>query len=280
MKKGINVWAFTTGPKGRLRNPLELMEEANALGYECIEFNVEEKGPVSLEMTEEDAKQLKREADEVGIELLTLASGIAWSVSPTDPDPKVRKKAVENYEKILDIASWLGVKTVLYIPGMVSAPFVPKYKPQPYEEVDKRARQSLKSLIPAAKKRNVKIGVENVWNRFLLSPPEMKAFIDSFKSSYVGSYFDVGNVMLYGHPEHWIQTLGKRIFAVHIKDFKVDVGNAQGFVEILKGDVDFPAVIKALKKIGYNGPLTAEVFPIKPYILERTINAMEKIGTM
>jgi hexulose-6-phosphate isomerase len=49
----------------------------------------------------------------------------------------------------------------------------------------------------------------------------MRKFIDSFKTPFVGSYFDIGNVLPHGHPEHWVEILGKRIFAVHLKDFRI-----------------------------------------------------------
>ena len=280
MKSGINYWSFPKESNGDSPDLVEAMWEARNLGYECFEFTVEQEGLVSLRMTAEEAENLKAQAAEIGLEIPTLASAIGWQVSPTDPNPKVRDQAVKNYEKVLHIASWLGVDTVLYIPGMVSSPFAPDFEPQSYDVVDSRAKKSLEKLIPTAEKLKIRIGVENVWNRYLLSPLEMRDFIDFFDSPWVGCYFDVGNVMLYGHPEHWISILGKRIFAVHLKDFKTDVGNASGFVDLLQGDVNYPAVMKALKENGYQGPLTVEVPPKHPYILERSIRAIEKIQEM
>jgi hexulose-6-phosphate isomerase len=131
--------------------------------------------------------------------------------------------------------------------------------------------------VPTAEKIGVTIAVENVWNKFLLSPLEMRGFIDSFKSKRVGAYFDVGNVLLTGYPEQWIKILGKRIKRIHIKDFKKSVGTVDGFVDLLKGDVDFTAVKKALAAIGYKGYVTAEMIPYSPGRPERTARAMKKI---
>jgi hexulose-6-phosphate isomerase len=91
---------------------------------------------------------------------------------------------------------------------------------------------------------------------------------------------DVGNVMLTGHPEHWIDILGKRIFAVHLKDFRVSVGNMGGFADLLSGDVDFPAVIAALRRSGYEGPFTAEIVPSQPGCVEKAFAAMRIIERM
>ena len=160
---------------------------------------------------------------------------------------------------------------------MVSACFVPGYAPQPYVEVAKRAKAAVEAVLPLAEKHKVRLAVENVWNRFLLSPVEMRDFIDQFDSEWVGSYFDVGNVMLYGHPEDWIRTLGKRIAAVHMKDFRVNVGNLDGFVDLLSGDVDYPAVMAALRETGYDGPCTAEIVPGKKGAAEKAISALRII---
>ena len=163
---------------------------------------------------------------------------------------------------------------VLYLPGMVSAPFLPGFEPQPYDVVDQLAREALKRILPTAEKLGVTVAIENVWNRYLLSPLEMRDFIDSFQSPLVASYFDVGNVMLYGHPEHWIAILGKRIAAVHLKDFRVSVGNLSGFVDLLAGDVDYRKVMNAFRSIGYQKPFTAEIAPATPGSVEKALAAL------
>jgi L-ribulose-5-phosphate 3-epimerase len=277
MQKGINYWAFPPGRDGLPVDPLQAMRTARELGFDCFELTIQAAGLVSLATTCDQAEQVRQAAQALGLRLATVASGLAWSASPTHPDPAVREQAVRAYEKILQIAAWLGAETILYIPGMVSAGFVPEFAPQPYDRVDTWAHESLSRLLPTAERLGVKIGVENVWNRYLLSPLEMRAFIDDFGSPLVGSYFDVGNVMLYGHPEHWIQILGARIFAVHLKDFRVAVGNLDGFVDLLSGDVDFPAVMRAFQQIGYNGPFTAEIVPGKTGDVEKAAAALKLI---
>ena len=280
MQKGINYWAFLPEADGSPRDPVKAMQTAKELGYDCFELTVEPTGVISLATTQAQAERVRQEADQIGLKLRTLASGLAWGTSPTHPDPAVRAKAVQNSVKILEIASWLGVETILYLPGMVSATFIPDFAPQPYDQVDARAKESLQRILPAAEKLGVKIGVENVWNRYLLSPLEMQGFIDSFGSPMVGSYFDVGNVMLYGHPEHWIHLFGKRIFAAHLKDFRVNVGNLDGFVDLLAGDVNYPAVMRAFQSIGYAGPFTAEIVPGKVGCVEKALAALKLIEKM
>ena len=280
MKKGINYWAFPPEPDGSPIDPVQALKKAKDCGYNCFELTVEAEGLISLSTTQAGAEKVRKQAEDIGIELITIASGLAWGVSPTHPDASVREQAIKNYEKILDIASWLKVETILYLPGMVSATFIPDFPPQPYDRVDEWAKEALGKLSGYAEKVGVKIGVENVWNRYLLSPVEMRDFIDFFDSPFVGSYFDVGNVMLYGHPEHWLEILGKSILAIHLKDFRTNVGNLDGFVDLLSGDVDFEAVMKKCEKIGYNGPFTAEIVPGVTGCIEKAISAMKIIEKM
>ncbi len=277
MTKGINYWAFPAREDGSAVGLAEAFKAAKELGYDCFEVTVEAKGELSLETSEREAGLVRKAADANGLRLLTVASGLAWGESPTDPDPGVRERAVETNLKLIEICSWLGAKTLLYLPGMVSAVFVPGFGPQPYPEVDRRAREALARVLPTAERLRVDIAVENVWNRYLLSALEMRGFIDSFGSERVGSYFDTGNCLLFGHPEDWIRVLGERIKAVHLKDFRVSVGTLDGFVDLLSGDVGFPGVMAELDRLGYRGPFTAEIVPGRLGAAEKAIAAMRII---
>ncbi len=119
-----------------------------------------------------------------------------------------------------------------------------------------------------------------MWNKFLLSPLEMRDFIDKIGSDRVGVYFDIGNVLVTGYPEHWVKILGKRIARVHVKDFRTIVGNINGFVDLLSGDANFPAVMKELRAAGYDGYLTAEMngFPCATdAVVVHTLDALRRI---
>lgn len=278
MIKGINYWAFPSDRNGSPLPLVDAMKYARDLGYDSFEPTVDGEGaPLTLSTRQGDVEAFRKAADDIGINILTVASGLAWGASPTDPNATVRRRACEDTKQVLTVASWLGAETILYLPGMVSAVFVPDFTPQPYDKVDEWARESMQEILPAAEKTGVRIGIENVWNRFLLSPLEMKNFIDSFDSPYVGSYFDVGNCMLYGHPVHWIEILRERIFAVHMKDFRVEVGNLNGFVDLLAGDVDFVSVLRAFKRIGYDGQFAVEYVPPTLGAAEKGIASMKLI---
>jgi len=157
---------------------------------------------------------------------------------------------------MVEVASFLGVRNILFIPGAVDIFFKPGSEVVDCELVYDRALNFLKRLAKEAEEKNVRIGVENVWNKFLYGPFEFKDFIDKVGSKNVGIYFDVGNVIPFGYPE----LLGKRIIQIHFKDFRKATGNINGFVDLLSGDVNYPEVINVLNTIGYDGWCIAEVF--------------------
>lgn len=274
MKKGISIWSFA---EPDLRKCMEIAKDA---GFDGIELALDETGPVSLESTKEDILKVKAMADEIGLELYSVASGLYWTYNYTSGVEANRTKAKEITKKQLEVASWLGCDTILVVPGAVEVAFDPGEVVE-YDTAYERALAALKELAPYAEELKVSIGVENVWNRFLLSPVEMADFIDKVGSDYVGSYFDVGNVLFIGYPEHWIKALGSRIKKVHFKDYRREAGSLCGFVDLLSGDVNWPAVMEQFSKIGYDGWVTAEMLP--PYthypetIIYNTSNSMDKI---
>ncbi len=275
MKKGISIWSFAGGT---LAENFRLAKEA---GFDGVEVALDEVGELSLTSTEADVKKVKAAADKAGIELYSVASGLYWKYSLSSDDEKMREKAKECVRKQLQVASWLGCDTILIVPGAVSVSFAPELGITDYDVVYERSLAAVKELSKDAERLKVSIGLENVWNNFLLSPLEMRDFIDKVGSRYVGSYFDVGNVVFSGYPEQWIKILGNRIKKVHFKDYRRSVGSLDGFVDLLAGEVDWKAVKAAFDKIGYDGWVTGEMIP--PYsqygetIIFNTSNAMDKI---
>ena len=249
MLTGINQWAF---PKDM--PAAEAMKLAARLGFRSFELCVGEDGPIPLDISEADAGALRRAADKLDLVLPTVGSGLGWLYPLTSPDPAVRAKGIEVNTRALNIARWLGAHTVLTVPGIVS----PEVS---YDAALENALESVQKMVPAAEQLQVTIGIENVWNKFLLSPVEMRDFIDQCESDRVGAYIDTGNVILYGYPEQYLRILGPRVRAVHAKDFRASAGNFDGFVMLMEGDVNWPAVAAALSEIGFDGALTAEYGP-------------------
>ena len=277
MKKGINVWSFPAG-----MSQADCIRLAAATGYDSIELSLDATGELSLESTDEQILALKKLADEVGIEISSLATGLFWGTPLTHDDPAIREKAKETVRFQLKAAKLLGVDAILVVPGCVNARFIEGCAEMSYDVVYDRALEAMQELKKDAEEIGVVIALENVWNKFLLSPLEMRDFIDKVGSEYVKVYFDVGNTQFIGFPEHWIKILGNRIARIHMKDFKESIGNLDGFCELLQGNVNFPAVMKALREVGYDRYLTAEInyIPCETNrVVEDTFKAMTEIFT-
>lgn len=250
---GINHWAMPGVP---VREAASLAARA---GFGAIELNIAEDGEVNLSTSHAAANALRSAVEGEGIRICGLSSGLYWRYSPTSDDPGVRRKAREVATRQIEVAAALGAGAVLIVPGQVGAAMGgPVVR---YDTAYERAAEFIAGLAPAAEAAGIDIGVENVWNKFLLSPLEMRRFVDDAGSGRVGVYFDVGNILLYGYPEQWIKILGPRVRRVHLKDFRRSEGTPGTFCDIGAGDVDWEAVGVALAKTGYDGPLTAEVSP-------------------
>jgi hexulose-6-phosphate isomerase len=258
--KSINYWSYPGGLDGSLALP-DFFAKAKAHGYEAVEVAIGHEGHLNVDASEADCQAILAQAEAAGVKVASVASGTYWARSVGDEDMEARAGAIEDLKKMLQITSWLGCRTLLTIPGAVDVFFLPDRPRQNYAEVKQRAYSGMRECLPTAEACDVRMGIENVWNKFLLSPTEMCDFIDSFDSAHLGSYFDVGNIMPYGHPEDWLRTLGHRVVGIHFKDFRMSVGNINGFVDILEGDVNWPEVMAAIEEIQYSGPIAAEMIP-------------------
>jgi L-ribulose-5-phosphate 3-epimerase len=243
VKKGIYYWFSANGTSHR--DNLQLVKAA---GFDGIELPALE----SIAEVEEIAGL----AREVGLEISSVMAGTHWQFPLSSTDEQIRIKGIEGIEHALKVAQAAGTDAVLVVPGLVDAN-------TSYAAAHELSGKSLRELLPVAQDLGVMMLLENVWNKFLLSPLETREFIDSFASPYVQAYFDVGNILLYGFPHQWIEILGERVKRVHIKDFSV--GTRQ-FVGLLQGDVDYPRVVNALRGIGYDSFLTAELSPYKQFV--------------
>lgn len=259
MKKAINYWSFAKGTS--LERAMMLAKDA---GFDGIEFCMDETGELSTSCRDREIAAVRRRLDEIGLAASSVCSWLGWVYPLTSDDPQKRQKAQSIVRKMIDTAAALGADAILCVPGYVGCDFVPGSEVIPYEIAIDRAKEGLAAVLPHAAAAGVSIAVENVWNKMLLSPLEMRSFIDDLGSPFAGSYFDVANCVQTGYPEQWIKILGPRIKRIHFKDYRRDPGGFRGFVELLSGDVDFDAVMSALTAVGFDSYCSAEIMPTYP----------------
>lgn len=267
MKKSINFWSFTAGTT--VPEAIRLAKDA---GFNGIELALAGTGLMGLDVPGA-AAEAKRIAEGEGMKLPTLACGLCWDYLLTSTLPAVRSQAKDMIRRQVDTAAVLGAEAILVLAGAVGVDFLPGGGSDlmPYDEAYDASLEAFRELAPYAGQAKVSLAIENVWNKFLLSPLELRDFIDKVGSPYVGSYFDVGNVILTGYPEQWIRILGKRIKAVHLKDYRRDPGGFNCFCDLLSGDVNYPEVMKAFGEVGYDGWFAPEMIPNYKHYSSQTI---------
>jgi hexulose-6-phosphate isomerase len=245
----------------------ESLAYAKATGYDSLELCVREGGSLPPDVGDAALREMAREADRLGLAIPSLVPSMCSGFA--SPDPAARAGALEGLRKSVHIATALGADTILVHPGQLT----PQVR---YDVMYANVQDAMRKIARDATRGKVSIGVENVWNKFLLSPLEAQRFVNEVGCEYIGVYFDVGNFVPWAFPEHWIEMLASAVKKVHFKDFR---RKGHEFVPLLEGDVDWPAVMKALRSVGYDSDVIQEVAGDEAG-MKGTAEAMRKIVAM
>jgi len=239
----------------------QCLAEARRTGYTGVELNFD--GMFDLPCPARTLRAIKHDLKKHRLQAVSVYSRQQWKTPISSPNKAKSEQGKTTLKQLIEIAAALEAPSVLTIPGAVDNSILsPAAEQVPYDEVYDRTLRVLGELAPLAEKKGIVLALENVPNKFLMSPLEFRDFIDRTGSRAVGCHFDVANCLYNrGYPEHWISILGMRIKAVHFKDFRLAVGNLNGFTDIFEGDINWPEVCRALARGHYRGPLISEVLP-------------------
>ena len=217
---------------------------ARDVGFEAIEMQTIAKP--------EEAAEIREASQKTGLKVHSVMNMDHWRLPLSSSDPSVVAGSVKGMETSLKNAQLWGADAVLLVPAVVNAT-------TSYKDAYTRSQAVIRErLLPMARDLKVVIAVEEVWNKFLLSPLEFARYVDEFESPWLKAYFDVGNIVFYAFPQDWIRTLGARIVKIHLKDFKLD-RRTFNFTNLGEGDIDWPEVRRALNDIKYAGFVTTEI---------------------
>lgn len=257
----------------------ESFAQAKSAGFDAMELRVGHDVP--LDASPDNVKKIADAARQAGVAIATLWVSDPLRNNPLNSDSaEARARGVAAINRSVELARQLDCGALLLYPGRLGSGAKLEVG---YETTWERFTVELKKNIAAAEHARVYLNPENVWNKFLLSPLEMRAFVDQFHSPWLQTHFDIGNVMQYGYPQDWILILGSRIKRVHVKDYKLSARAEQGrFVDLLEGDVDWKAVMEALVKVGYKGFLSPEIGydPKQPDQLRKVSQQLDHIISM
>ncbi len=279
MKQGVSLFSFTETTDVRW-----MFEHAKKAGYDGVEPVMSEAGYLNPDTSEREIMAMRRMAEDMGLEVPSVGVWSLWENNLVSDSSAIREKAFYIVQKQIEAAHLLGADTILVVPGYVGCEFASKPERIRYDIAYERSQQALARLAVDAAQAGVAIGIENVWNKFLLSPLETARFLDEIGSEFVGMYLDVGNVIYTGYPDQWLEILGKRIKKLHMSDYRFDQAGIGAFVDLFAGDVDFEAVAKAIAAIGYEDYITLEMLPNYKQFPEVSLYAdkyaMDKIAAL
>ena len=242
---------------------MERFQLARDCGFEEIEC------PTTPDQAK--AEEMLAASRKAGLPIHSVMNQEHWRSPLSSGDPAVVEKSMDGMRTSMRNAKLWGAETVLLVPAVVNPETT-------YAQAWERSQKQIRTLIPLAQELKVIIGIEEVWNKFLLSPLEFARYVDEFNSPWIRAYFDIGNVAIQAYPQDWIRTLGKRIVKVHVKDFSFKKRLAE-FTPLLEGEIDWRAVHAALADIGYQGTATVELSGGDAAYLKEVNARFEKILT-
>jgi hexulose-6-phosphate isomerase len=248
-----------------LAESLALCKDAD---YEAIELTFREGKDLHPGMSVAELEAVAAKCREAGVEIASVIAASPRGGNLLSPDPADRQARAEGVRRSLEIAGLLGANCTLLHPGQLTADGT-------YDDAWNGLRDALRDLAPVAEKNRAFIGVENVWNKFLLSPREAVSFVDEVGSEWVGVYLDTANMMAYGYPEHWVRALGPRIKKVHFKDFS---RSRHAFTQLLDGDTNWPLLMSELRAVGYDDAVIHEVGGSRAELIETAARMRRIVG--
>ena len=249
MKKSLNAW--TVEDSLDFEGTFAAVAKA---GFDGIELNVDSSGAhsITLSTTKDEFAAIMALSEKYRVPVVSISTSL-WGDKMGHPDKWDEAKAL--LRKQLEAASELGAGGILTVPGGMGGDYT-------LDAVRRNSIEFLKSMKSEIEKNGIFVGVENVWNGFFLSPYDMASFVDEVGSTKIGAYLDAGNMLAFSIPEYWVEVLGSRIGFVHVKDYKRAGGLNSGgtWEDITHGSADWSKIIPALRRAGFDGYLTGEVF--------------------
>ncbi|MFA6723650.1 MAG: sugar phosphate isomerase/epimerase family protein, partial [Lentisphaeria bacterium] len=249
----------------------EVLEQAKLNNYDEVELALRagDNEPFNYNVSDSELDSWREQAASLGLPISSMAMNMkSGNLLAAGSEGAA---GLASTERGLELCAKLGAKVCLHTLGSLNPELY-------YEDAYNNAVAALQKLVPCLEKLDLRLAIEFIWNGFLFSPLEMRRFIDQVGSQRVGFYFDPGNMAVFQFPQHWVRALGKRIFHVHLKDWKGRALNGE-WTALLQGEVNFPVVMRELRQAGYQGPLVSEVSPSLAS-LEDTAAAMRKIAAM
>ncbi|MGE5574124.1 MAG: sugar phosphate isomerase/epimerase family protein [Bacteroidota bacterium] len=212
---------------------------------------------------------VRRLCGKYNLGVLSIAGMYPWPTRERDlanPDPEVREKAVAYLRKCVDFACDVGAHLIIVVPSAAgkTRPVGDHWDGEAWENAYRDewayAVESVRQAARYAGERGVLLAIEpiNRYESYLVNTAEQgMRFISEVGSESVKLHLDTFHMNIEeSDPIRAVRSAGDSLVNVHISD-----SNRQA---VGRGHFDFGALMRTLKEMGYDGPLTLEPLPPVP----------------
>ena len=177
-----------------------------------------------------------------------------WYTSYIEPDPHYRAIRREHTKRALQLAHELGAPHITIEPGG------PLASGQSWKDGAEVFYNELMPCVEVAEKLKVPILIEPEPELLIERFQQYLDFVGRIDSSMVGLNFDVGHAYCVGEdPQDWVAKMAGHTRHYHLED--IAASRVHQHLVPGHGAIDFEATLTAIKKTGYDGWLTVELYP-------------------
>jgi sugar phosphate isomerase/epimerase len=177
-----------------------------------------------------------------------------WYPSYIEPDPHYRAIRREHTKRAVQLASELGAPHITIEPGG------PLAVGQTWQAGADVFYDELMPCVEVAEKVGVPILIEPEPELLIETFQQYLDFVGRIDSEMVGLNFDIGHAYCVGEdPQDWVAKMAEHTRHYHLED--IAATRVHQHLVPGRGAIDFPATLAAIKKTGYTGWLTVELYP-------------------
>jgi len=244
----------------------ELVQQASAAGYECIEVKPLDGSDLSLDTPEATLKDMARLAADEGIEIVSLCRGGFFPAT----DAAARQRAIDDNLKAIDEAEALDAPLIVLVCGADPG--------QPLAESRQQIVDGIGAVLDRAGQAGVKLAIEPLHPMYadtrsaVNTLRQANEMCEQLDSPLVGVAVDVYHLWWDPDLQSEIQRSGRadRIFAFHVCDWRSpteDLLNDRGLMG--EGCINVPQIRGWVEENGFNGFIEVEIFSNRYWAMDQ-----------
>jgi fructoselysine 3-epimerase len=250
MKYAFNTWAYSSFPAWLPCYPLdEAIRRIAAIGYDGVEIGCAAPHAWPAYLSKERRAELRNLLEASGLQAVSLlpTPGGGPGFNPASPLPEEREATVRYYNEVIDLASDLGAKKVLYIAGWQI------YGTSRQQAWD-RTKNCLDQIASHADKKGITIVVEPTAaaTNLIETADDAMELMRSVARDNVKVMFDTFHALYRNEiPADYVRAMRDDLMHIHLSDSNRVIPG--------EGRVDWIGLMQALNECGYDGYLTMEI---------------------